>query len=386
VAFGGSPILYHTYFFTEHPESRGPVRDAFAVFERNEADIKGSRSGKFCAVVWNDADPPGHAVNAFLWETNARLNSLGAFTACLNSHIQTTSLLQRDLEDPALLNKYKVLYLPDICHLSDMQIANITDFVDRGGGLILTSSTSLYDERGARRPDFALGRLAKVRYRAPDEALLASIDRHRTYGGVWDLYLKTRPGQDVLEPPLAGALLPTHIYEPVEALPGAAVIADLVSGTDHQPVVPGMVVSRHGKGKVAYLASASEALYYQTSIKELSEIIKRVIEYVSPDGLPYEIDAPRSSLITNLAVKENLAVFHLINHTGSRDERILQNLYHLPPVDDVTIRYRIPEGKKLKGIRLFVPAEYSHKTVGKIVHIRLPKVGHYQGVAIIVEP
>jgi hypothetical protein len=136
---------------------------------------------------------------------------------------------------------------------------------------------------------------------------------------------------------------------------------------------------------VAYLASASEALYYQTSIKELAEIIKRVIEYVSPEGLPYEIDAPRSSLITNLAVKKNVAVFHLINHTGSRDERILQNLYHLPPVEDVNIRYRIPEGKKLKGIRLFVPAEHSHKTAGKVVHIRLPKIDKYQGVAVEVE-
>jgi hypothetical protein len=84
-------------------------------------------------------------------------------------------------------------------------------------------------------------------------------------------------------------------------------------------------------------------------------------------------------------MKGNTGVLHLINHTGSRDERILQNLYHLPPVDDVTIRYRIPEGKKLKGIRLFVPAEYSQKTVGNIVHIHIPKVGNYQGVAIDVE-
>ncbi len=26
VVFGGSPILYHTYFFVDHPESRGPCK------------------------------------------------------------------------------------------------------------------------------------------------------------------------------------------------------------------------------------------------------------------------------------------------------------------------------------------------------------------------
>ena len=385
VAFGGSPILYHTYFFTGHPEARGPVRDAFAVFERNEADLGGSRSSEFCAVVWNDADPPGHDVNAFLWDTNARLNSLGAFTACLNSHVQATSLLVQDLDDPGILNRYKVLYLSDICHLSDRQAANISDFVDRGGGLILTYATSLYDEGGARRPDFALGGLARIRYRKPDERLSESVDRHRTYGGVWDLYLKARPPQDVIRPGLSARLLPTHIYETVDVLPGGAVAADLVSGADQRPIVPGVVVSRHGQGKVAYLAAASEALYYQTGIEELADVIKGVIAYVSPDGLPYEVEAPRSALITNLVVGGKAAVLHLVNRTGSRDERILQNLYHLPPVNDVTVTYRLPKGKTLKGVRLFVPAEYSVTTAGNAVHVHLARVDSYQGVAIEVE-
>lgn len=385
VAFGGSPILYHTYFFTGHPESRGPVSDAFGVFERNDAYIRGFRSREFCAVVWNNTDPPGHEVKSFMWNTSARLNSLGAFTACLDSHIQTTSLLRRDLDNPEILNRYKVLYLPDICYLSDRQVAIITAFVERGGGLVLTYATSLYDENGGRRADFALGRLAKIRYREPDPQLSESIKRHQTYGGVWDLYMKTRPRQDVVGPPLGDRLLPTHVYETVEVLPGGIVIADLVSGTDQRPIVPGLVVSRYGKGKVAFLASASDALYYQTGIRELSDVIKDVIEYVSPEPSPYEVEAPRSSLITNMTVKGDIGVIHLVSLTGNRAERILQNFYNVPPVDDVTIKCKIPEGKKLKGIHMFVPAAYSHKIIGDVVEIHLHRVDKYQGVAVEVE-
>jgi len=106
--------------------------------------------------------------------------------------------------------------------------------------------------------------------------------------------------------------------------------------------------------------------------------------------LPYEVEAPRSALISNLTVKGNMAdeggtaVVHLINHTGSREERILQNLYHLPPVDNVTVRYRLPAGTKLEAVRLFVPADFSSETTGDVVHVRLPRIDAYQAVSFLL--
>jgi hypothetical protein len=61
IAFGGSPILYHTYYFTDHLEARKPVREAFAIFDENKRYVESFEPLKFCAVVWNDEDPPGHA-------------------------------------------------------------------------------------------------------------------------------------------------------------------------------------------------------------------------------------------------------------------------------------------------------------------------------------
>jgi len=55
-----------------------------------------------------------------------------------------------------------VLILPNLGALADAQVAAIRRFVERGGALIATGQTSLFDEWGDARPDFALGDLFGV--------------------------------------------------------------------------------------------------------------------------------------------------------------------------------------------------------------------------------
>ena len=382
VAFGGSPILYHTYFFTDHPEARRPIKEAFEILEKNDEYISGFSSEKFCAVVWNSADPPGHAVEAWLWNTNARLSSLGSFSACINNHIQTTSLLKQDLDNMDLLTKYKVLYLPDICYLTDKQIANIKTFVANGGGLVMTYATSLYDEHGNKKPDFALGDIAKIRYHKPDERYYQKVAESFAFGSVQDMYLKTRQGQEVITPTLADGLIPAHLYENVDVLGGGTVAADMVVGTGNEPVAPGLVVTHYGKGKVAYIAAEVGAMYLQTGILEFSDFIRDVIEYVSPERVSYEIEAPIASLITNMTMNGNRMVFHLINRTASNQERMWQNIYYIPPIDNVKIKVRIPDGKKIQNITSFLPVAFSQKEENNILEITIPRIEAYQGLVV----
>jgi len=384
MAFGGSPTLYHTYVYVDHPEARGPVREAFGTFARNARFVRGFRPEPFCAVVWNDQDPPGHARSSGLWKRTARLCTSGAFAALLDQHVQVTSLLKDDLARPERLGRYKVLYLADICTLSDRQLAGIRQFVADGGGLVMTYATSLYDESGRRRPDFALGPLARIRSVEPEGAVRDKVEATLAMGSGWDLYLKARPGQTVLGSPLADGLLPSAVYEPVAALDGASVAADLVMGAGQEPLFPGLIVSRHGKGKVAYLPAALDAMYRQTRIQAIAELLRDVVEYVSPQELPYEIEAP-ATLVAHMMARGDTRVLHLINWTGCKYESPQQNVYYIPPIENVVVRYRIPRGKRVASVRLFAPAAMSHRVEGGVLHVRLPKVDKYQGLVIEME-
>ena len=68
------------------------------------------------------------------------------------------------LLDEAHLAPFKTLILPNIAALSDAQCQQLRAFVARGGSLVATHETSLYDEWGTRRADFGLGDLFGARY------------------------------------------------------------------------------------------------------------------------------------------------------------------------------------------------------------------------------
>jgi hypothetical protein len=383
MAFGGSPTIYHSYVYVDHPEARGPVREAFGTFERNRRFVEGFRPEPFCAIAWNENDPPGHAENS-LWKTNAALCRTGALAACLDRHIQATSLLAEDFGRPEVLGRYQVLYLPDLCSLSDRQMAGIRRFVAEGGGLVMTYATSLYDENGKRRPDFALGDLARIQRVEPDAATRDKMQSTLAMGSAWDLYLKARPGQQALAPALAGDLLPMAVYEPVKVLPGGAVAADIVMGRGAEPLFPGLVLARHGKGKVAYVPAALDAMYRQTRFRQFAGFLRDVVAHVSPRGLPYEVDAP-ATLIANMMSRGDTRVLHLINWTGCNYETEQQEAYYVPPVKDVAVRYKVPHGKRVTGVKLFVPAHHAHRVDGGVLHVTLPTVDKYQGVVIEME-
>jgi hypothetical protein len=56
-------------------------------------------------------------------------------------------------------SEFAVLILPNLAALTDGQAATVRQFVERGGSLLATGESSLRNEWGEARPDFALGDL-----------------------------------------------------------------------------------------------------------------------------------------------------------------------------------------------------------------------------------
>ncbi len=82
-------------------------------------------------------------------------HTLGWYQALIEARIPFEMVHDRLLERERI-EGFSALILPNIAALSDEQCRQLRDYVERGGSLIATHETSLYDEWGKRRDDFGL--------------------------------------------------------------------------------------------------------------------------------------------------------------------------------------------------------------------------------------
>ena len=59
-----------------------------------------------------------------------------------------------------------------------------------------------------------------------------------------------------------------------------------------------------------------------------------------------------------------------------------QNIYYIPSIDNVKIKVRIPDGKKIQNITSFLPVAFSQKEENNILEITIPRIEAYQGLVI----
>ncbi|WP_432877771.1 alpha-amylase family protein [Kribbella sp. CA-245084] len=85
------------------------------------------------------------------------------------------------------LRAFKVVVLANAEQLSDEQCAILRSYVEGGGSLVAAYQSSLYDERGAARPDFGLGDVLAVRLtdksRPVQNNYIALMDAHPLNAG-----------------------------------------------------------------------------------------------------------------------------------------------------------------------------------------------------------
>lgn len=376
VAFGGAPIVAQPTGYVEHTENRKYLRDPFALLSEHEADLSGFENVPFIAVVYGETNPPGFARSAQWWKTDARTATRGAFAAFLYRHVQVTSVLERILDQPKELARYSVLYLAGTPHLSAKRIENIKTYVRNGGGLVVSYGTSLYSAEGKREERFGLEDLIRVRPAKQEASLVEMMKDYSTIlGGPNELYLSARQ-----ESALSGwknKIIPLWFYEPVEALEGGTVAMDIVTGDGRRSVLPGIVTSGYGKGRVFYCASSIESLFDGNREEVLGDLIRDLALAASAKKPPYEIDAP-SALLANLTANGSRRVLHLVNWTGNKYEKAHASEYYLAPVENVKIR--IAAGESSSPVKSYPGKSLPPKRRGENLEIVIPRVGSYQAI------
>jgi hypothetical protein len=378
--FGGAPILALPWGYVQHAAYRGFVEYPFGVLGTHEREFAALHNYPYAAVVYEDHTPAGFAESGgWWWKTDVRTSSLGAFAACLYGHVQVSSIHESLLDDPRALNAYRVLYLAGVTHLSEPRAANIKRFVSDGGGLVVSYKSALFDAAGNTQKRFALEDLVRVAPVAPAGPQAGTIAEYRSMtGGPYDLYLADR-----VHPALEN-LTPLWTFQPVTTLPGGTVLKNIVTGDGLRPILPGVVVSSYGKGRVVYSASALESLFLQRNSALVGDLLRSLVAKAAAEPPPYEVDGPQD-LITNLTVDQDAWVLHLANWTGNKLERAGANEYYLAPVENVRIRLTVPAGRRVRRVTLLVEAPFRTEQNGSTLDVFIPRIEAYQAVRIELE-
>lgn len=322
----------------------------------------------WAAIVMSDNTRNFYGKVAGQVEERYMANVWGAFRACVEEHLQVAVINDWNLNE-ADLAKYKVLILPNTACLDDAQLAGVKKFVERGGGLVATLDTSLYDEFGAPRKNFGLADVLGVDYAGlatspgaekPELdinfAKSISPDYFDKRKNVFDLRLA--PDSELLQ-----GKLKTYIAADLVTFKGPAIKvrpnrADLKTQafmrTKTDPTdFPAIVSGQYGKGRVIYFAGALDAAYYLYAYPYQRLALKEAINWAASEPMPVKIEAPMCVHTSVMRQSKNgdRLIVHLFSDLNT-------TAHHAHPVDDVPLR---EESVSIHDIRVRFSAKYPIK-------------------------
>lgn len=277
-------------------------------------------------------------------------NVLGAFRACMEEHLPVTVINDWNL-NPADLAKYRVLILPNAACLDDKQVAAVDDFVRSGGGLVASLDTSLFDEFGDPRPNFALAGVFGADYRGPATSAAGKDELDMNFAkAIGPDYWEKRKGVFQFRQDTASFLnrgkMATYVGpEPVTfkgpavrvvPRPGTAAAGTLRGAAD-APELPGVLSRTHGKGKVVYLAGGFDAAYYLYPYPYQRLALANAVPWAAAGPPPVEVVAPmcvHATVTRQSPPGGDRLVVHLFNDVNT-------TAAHGLPVDDVPLREEV---------------------------------------------
>jgi len=254
----------------------------------------------------------------------------GTFRVALEEHQPLTLLNDWDVEEGAL-SKYRVLVLPNAAALSDAQVEAVRAYVRGGGGLVATCETSLFDELGRLRKDFALADVLGVRYRGhpkppgerpvldPNFAVVADEAYWKERVGVGRLSWRDHA---LLRDARLDDLVPRKdvvfrgpqvvVSEPADA----SEVAVRLKPEGADGTVPGAIARTFGKGRVVYFAAGVDAAMWSYAYPYQRRMMSRAMEWAAGAPFPVRVEAPmcvQATFFEQSGAAGGRSIVHLFN-------------------------------------------------------------------------
>jgi hypothetical protein len=281
-------------------------------------------------------------------------HGLGWYQALVESRIPF-EMVHDQLLDAGRLAPYKTLILPNIAALSDVQCDQLRAFVKNGGSLIATYETSLYDETGAPRKNFALADLFGVDFSGRREGPMLNsyirlehqaLPRHEIFTGLEDApriingvsRLEVTPRERFAETPLT--LIPSYPDLPMEKVYPRTAKTDI-----------SCLYLRRPGGRVAYFPFDIDRTFWEVLCEDHLKVLRNTVRWANDEEPIIEVDGPGLMDVTMWRNAGSLTV-HLINLTNPM---AMKGPYRdFFPIGGQVVKLRLPDGIQPRQARLLV--------------------------------
>lgn len=377
IANAASVWLSATPFEFDQPEMQ-TVAQMNRFVETNAKYFQHTRSEAKIAIVWSDTTANFYAgagaqlIDVDTVKSQQKAGNLdaefgGVAEALLRAHapfdvIDDTTLEREDL------SRYSLIVLPNVACMSDTVAARLRKYVQDGGSIFSTLETSLYDDTGIRRKDFALA-----------DVLGASDARKLQGPRRWDFM---RPAE---KDPILGTttreIIPSPLYYetvvPNSAKPILRYSKPLAGPYDGIPETSqdsALLVNRFGKGRAVYFTGDLGNSIETFHTPELLAIANHIVQELAPPQIEIS-GAPGSvELVVRSQDQGKRLLLHFVNFTGE----MTRPIQHVQPVEG--IRVTLPGTQPVtKAYTLMHHSAIPTKTDAQgRVQLTLPRIDEYE--------
>jgi len=360
------------------------VEDLYGWHYRNERYLRNEDPLARVAMVYSQQT--AHYYGGERAREKVENHTLGYYQALIEARIPFEMVHDR-LLDPAHTDQFRVLIFPNIAALSNRQCDQVRDYVKRGGSIVATYETSLYDEWGVRRPDFGLADLFGASFAGGSDArmqnsylrlesdpatgqrhpILAGLeDAERIINGVSRLHTKTNVAY--ANPPLT--LIPSYPDLPMEE------VYPRVPKTD----IPEVYVREAGKGRVVYFPWDIDRTFWEVLSLDHWKLLRNAVDWAANEPRPVVVSGPGTLDVAIWRQKESLTV-HLVNLTNPMMMKgPVREFIPLPPQEVIL---RMPHGRRPKKVQFLVGSQTPRvgETNGS-VRLTIPSILDHEVIAI----
>ena len=312
--------------------------------------------------------------------------ALGFYQALIEARIPFEMVHDRML-DHEHVDQFRTLILPNIAALSTAQCSQIEEFVERGGSVVATYETSLYDEWGVRRRDFGLASLFAASFTGSEQGPMLN-----SY-----LTLEKNPATGEYHPLLAGFEDATRIIDTVyrvdvepkgESLPSPLRVVPSYPDLPMEEVFTrpqkthdfGVFLRQAGRGRIVYFPGDLDRTFWEVLDVDHGKLLRNAVLWATNEPAPVIVEG-KGILDVSLWSQENSMTVHLVNLTNPM--MMKGPVREIIPISSQRLRIQVPDGRRVRRVRFLVAGkDAQYRTEQKTIILETPPIGVHEVVAL----